>query len=116
MKIEYFGSQPYTIKNIDRYEVEIDLLNCSEVAIGVNGFRVGNYDFLENKYNNSEWYVETGKDTFSLMTNRQQKMILKLANVFFKNLYKKMLVKDCNNQYYNKMLNTAKNNIKILGV
>lgn len=89
MKIKNnFQGLQYATLNIDKYDVEFDLLNSSEIAVCVDGFRIGQYDFIENKYINSEWYLNAGQDTFSLMTKRQQRLVLKYANKYFFKIYK----------------------------
>ena len=124
---EYRGSK-YVIKYIDTHEIECDLLNCSDVAICVDGFRVGNYDFIKNQYENTEWYCEQGQDTFSRLTKRQQKLILKFANNFIKKIYQQIYYSKIKNGdffapteenqkaqlYYTKRIQKAKNNIKEL--
>ena len=119
----------YLIKKIDRKEFEFDLANCDTCKIFLNGFLIGRYDFLKAEYSPAidDWFTN---DYFERLTKRQQKLVLKYANIYFLKLYKKIdidLIKQGaffspapevieKEEYYTSRIRKINENIKNLGV
>lgn len=126
----------YAMQKIDSKNFEFDLLNASDCAICLNGFRIGKYDFMENRFFPTNLWEnlnltenENFNTTFFELTQRQQNLVLLYANKYFKKMYQDIYNAKLkagkffaptqetiqNELYYINRIKKANENIKIYG-